>query len=408
MLELYDYQLEAVSKLKNGSILAGETGTGKSRTALAYYFFVVCGGKLKVNGKGSYEPMTNPKDLYIITTAKKRDSYEWLDELQPFMLVYGRNDIMQGVTVTVDSWNNIKKYSKVFGAFFIFDEQRVTGSGPWVKAFLDIARKNQWILLSATPGDKWLDYIPVFIANSFYRSKTDFYRRHCIFNQFTKYREVIGYYDEGILQRHRDELLVPMEVEKTTVPHHIDIWCNYDRMLYKTIWRDRWNPFENEPITETSKLFHLLRRVANDDPSRLVNLRKILESHRRCIIFYNFTYELQSIRALLTELHICTGEWNGELHTPVPDGDRWAYLVQYSAGAEGWNCISTNIVVFYSLSYSYRQTKQAEGRIDRANTPYVDLYYYVFKSKSPIDVAIMRALSNKKNFNESRFLRRKR
>jgi hypothetical protein len=47
---------------------------------------------------------------------------------------------------------------------------------------------------------------------------------------------------------------------------------------------------------------------------------------------------------------------------------------------------------------------QAAGRIDRLNTPFTDLYYYVFKSGAPIDQAIDRALRAKRNFNEKLFL----
>ena len=406
MLSLYDYQIAAISQMKNGCILAGDVGTGKSRTALAYYFICVAHGMLNINGEGSWVRPDDPIDLYIITTAKKRDSREWDEELVPFGMVVGKNEL--GMNVVVDSWNNIQKYRKVNGAFFIFDEQRVVGSGAWVKSFLDISRKNKWILLSATPGDTWSDYIPVFVANGFYKNKSDFSRQHCVYSRFAKYPKIERYINQGVLIRHRSDILVEMHNTKSTVPHHIDILCAYDRVLYKSIWKDRWNPYDDQPITETGKLFYLLRRVVNDDPTRLVNLRKILESHRRCIIFYNFTYELNSIRSLVDELHIRSGEWNGELHTDIPDGDRWVYLVQYTAGCEGWNCISTDTIVFYSQSYSYRQTKQAEGRIDRANTPYIDLYYYHLKSKAPIDVAIERALREKHNFNEKKYLKRSR
>lgn len=406
MINLYDYQIEAVNKMKNGCILAGDVGTGKSRTSLAYYYIRVCGGSLNINGTGKWSKMRTPRNLYIITTAKKRDSREWEEELLPFGLAKGDNKDGHKVTVVIDSWNNIKKYTKVYGAFFIFDEQRVVGSGSWVKSFLDITRKNSWILLSATPGDTWSDYIPVFVANRFYKNRTEFTREHCVYARFAKYPKIERYVNEGILLRHRMDILIEMHGEKHTVPHHIDIYCDYNRMAYKSIWKDRWDPYDQEPILETGKLFYLLRRVVNADQSRLEHLRKIFESHRRCIVFYNYTYELESIRALLTELHICSGEWNGQLHTEIPDGDRWVYLVQYIAGSEGWNCISTDTIVFYSQSYSYRQTKQAEGRIDRANTSYVDLYYYHLKSKAPIDVAIERALRDKHNFNEKTYLKR--
>lgn len=406
MLELYDYQLKAIDRMKNGCVLAGETGTGKSRTALAYYFLKECGGRLKINDKGSFHQMTNPRDLYIITTAKKRDSHDWNDELIFFLLIEGPNPELRNVNVKIDSWNNIHKYRKVYGAFFIFDEQRVSGTGKWVKSFLDITKRNHWILLSATPGDTWKDYIPLFVANGFYKHATEFNRKHCVYSRYAKYPEIIGYMNEPLLEQHRDEILIPMVTQKKTIPHDIDIWCNYDRFLYRSIWKDRWDPFNNEPILETGKLFYLLRRVVNDDESRYQRVLEILETHRRAIIFYNFTYELQRLRSILTGANICTGEWNGELHTGIPAGDRWVYLVQYIAGAEGWNCISTDTIIFFSQSYSYRQTKQAEGRIDRANTPYVDLYYYKLKSKAPIDISIERALNEKQNFNENKYWRK--
>lgn len=402
-MDLYDIQIDAIDRMKNGCILAGDVGSGKSRTSLAYYYLKVCDGKLKINGKGSFGKMQYPRDLYIITTAKKRDSLEWEEELSWFRLTSGENKEMH-VTVTIDSWNNIKKYKKVVRSFFIFDEQRVVGYGAWTKAFLDIARKNQWILLSATPGDTWSDYIPVFIANRFYKSKSEFNANHCVFSRFTKYPRIERYINEGILIRHRNDILVRMEFVRLTVPHKINLFCDYDKTLYKTIWKDRWDPYDNLPIEETGKLFYLLRKAVNSDDSRCERVREIFASHRRSIVFYNYTYERDILRRLFSEDGIDIGEWNGQVHSDVPDSEEWAYLVQYSAGCEGWNCITTNCMIFYSQSYSYRMTHQAEGRIDRLNTPYKDLYYYYLKSRSPIDLAISAALANKKNFNERSFI----
>ena len=394
---LDEKQLGAVNKMKNGCILAADVGTGKSRTSLAYYYLIACTGRLRINGKGEDAPMKDPRDLYIITTAKKRDSLEWQEEMLPFR-------IESQVKVTVDSWNNISKYTKVYGAFFIFDEQRVVGYRKWTKSFLNIARKNRWILLSATPGDKWADYIPVFVANGFYKNKTDFNRQHVIYSPFvTSYPKIEGYRDEGKLIRYRNDILVRMTLDKNTNPIEIPVEVFYDRALYKKVWRDRWNPYENEPIAETGKLLYLLRKVVNSDGSRIDAVRSICESHQRVVIFYNYTYELNALRRLFEGLGFDIGEWNGEVHTVVPEGPRWAYLVQYSAGCEGWNCITTDTMIFYSQSYSYRQTKQAEGRIDRLNTPFKDLYYYKLKSKAPIDLAIARALASKKDFNERSF-----
>lgn len=396
-IEMYDCQLEAVAKMKNGCVLCGGVGSGKSRTSLAYYYISECEGSMKINGEGAFAKMKKPRDLYIITTAKKRDSLEWEDEAHWFCLD-------EQVTVTVDSWNNIKKYQNVVGAFFIFDEQRVVGWGAWTKAFLNITRKNKWVLLSATPGDTWSDYIPVFVANGFYRNKTDFNAKHCVFSRFSKYPKIERYVDEGILIRHRRDILVPIELLKKTRELKINMHVDYDPQLYKRVWRDRWDPYDNEPIAETGKLLYLLRKVVNSDESRIRAVERIVESHPRVIIFYNYTYELHALRGLFKRIGMEYGEWNGEVHSDIPSADRWAYLVQYTAGCEGWNCISTDAMIFYSQTYSYRQMTQAEGRISRLNTPYKDLYYYRLKSSAPIDIAIARALSMKRNFNEREFV----
>jgi len=404
MIELYDHQLKAIEKMKNGCILCGGVGTGKSRTALAYYYIYDCQGSLVINSKGSLGEMKTPRDLYIITTAKKRDSEEWKWECYPFGLTTDPDDNINHIRVTIDSWNNIKKYSNVFGAFFIFDEQRVCGSGAWVKAFLNISRKNNWILLSATPGDTWSDYIPVFIANGFYRNKTDFNEQHVIFSRFAKYPKIDRFINTGILIKHRNDILIMMKYNKLTNPIHQSVMVSYDKQLYLNVWRDRWDPYDSCPVQETGKLFYLMRKVVNSDRSRLEALSHILEEKTSAIIFYNFTYELLMMRELLDSYKIQYAEWNGEKHEPVPVGSRWVYMVQYSAGCEGWNCITTDTIIFYSQNYSYRMTTQAEGRIDRLNTPFKDLYYFHFKSNAPIDLAIARALKNKKNFNEKSFI----
>lgn len=398
-IKLNEYQSKAIRKMKNGCILVGDVGSGKSRTALAY-FIVSCGAVLMNDGDDNWNYLPgviNLRQLYIITTAKKRDSKEWEDECLPFLFP---SDL-----VTVDSWNNIKKYKDVVGAFFIFDEQRVVGSGAWVKAFLNIARKNKWILLSATPGDKWTDYIPVFVANGFYKNKTEFTRRHCVYARFAKYPKIERYVDEYELMKHKTDISVPLPVTRHTTPYHIYYKTDYDKVLWKRVWKDRWDPWENEPIDETGKLFYLLRKVANDNASRYNLVREISQSHGRVIIFYNFSYELHALRQIAEENGIEYGEWNGEVHSEVPTGSRWFYLVQYSAGCEGWNCITTNAMIFFSQSYSYRMTKQAEGRIDRMNTPFNELYYYHLSSTAPIDLAIARALKQKHDFNQNTYLK---
>lgn len=415
-MQLYSHQIKAIEKMKNGSILCGDVGTGKSRTAIAYFYTKVCGGNMEVNYEGSWGAPAAPRDLFIITTAKKRDSKEWLFECAPFGLCEDPNLSVSGIRVVVDSWNNIKKYTKVVGAFFIFDEQRVCGYGAWVKAFLNITRKNQWILLSATPGDTWSDYIPVFIANGFYHNKKDFNSKHCVFNPFTNYPKIEKYINTGLLMRHRKDILVHMKYKKKTEQVHHYCECSYDKKLYLTVFRDRWDPYDNCPIDETGKLCYLLRKVVNSDPSRIETVDNIVHGHRKVIIFYNFTYELEMLRKLFDGMKVLTidsegsrtepfpyAEWNGEKHEPIPEGSHWAYLVQYNAGCEGWNCITTDCIIFFSQTYSYRVSVQAAGRIDRMNTPYEALYYYHLKSSAPIDQAIARALRSKKNFNEKAF-----
>lgn len=398
-ISLYDYQLDAVRRMKNGCILCGGVGSGKSRTALAYYYQEQ-GGKLDTK---NYVNMQNPRDLYIITTARKRDTKEWEGELVPFLLSTNPDVAYYKNKVVVDSWNNIGKYRDVYGAFFIFDEQRVVGSGAWVKAFLNIARKNKWILLSATPGDTWSDYIPVFVANGFYKNKTAFIREHIVYSRFTKYPKIDHFINTGKLIRYRNDILVTMDFERPTVSHHEDIFCRYDIAKYKDASKLRWDPFKNEPITNAAGLCYVWRKIVNTDDSRQVALLELFEKHPRMIIFYNFNYELDILREVFGNLECEMGEWNGQVHQPVPSSRQWVYLVQYAAGAEGWNCITTDTIVFYSQNYSYKVMQQAAGRIDRLNTKYIDLYYYHLKSRSGIDLAISRALSQKRNFNEGKY-----
>ena len=398
-ISLYDYQLDAVRRMKNGCILCGGVGSGKSRTALAYYYQEQ-GGKLDTK---NYVNMQNPRDLYIITTARKRDTKEWEGELVPFLLSTNPDVAYYKNKVVVDSWNNICKYKDVYGAFFIFDEQRVVGSGAWVKAFLNIARKNKWILLSATPGDTWSDYIPVFVANGFYKNKTAFIREHIVYSRFTKYPKIDHFINTGKLIRYRNDILVTMDFERPTVSHHEDIFCRYDIAKYKDASKLRWDPFKNEPITNAAGLCYVWRKIVNTDDSRQVALLELFEKHPRMIIFYNFNYELDILREVFGNLECEMGEWNGQVHQPVPSSRQWVYLVQYAAGAEGWNCITTDTIVFYSQNYSYKVMQQAAGRIDRLNTKYVDLYYYHLKGRSGIDLAISRALSQKRNFNEGKY-----
>lgn len=379
--------------MHNGCILVGGVGSGKSRTSLAYYYIRECKGNLEKE-----IPMKEPKDLYIITTARKRDTLEWNKEIAPFCLA------SEGVKVTVDSWNNVAKYVSVRNAFFIFDEQRVVGSGTWAKSFVKIARVNRWILLSATPGDTWMDYVPVFVANGFFRNPTDFKNQHVVYARFSKYPKVDYYLATRKLQKMRDSILVNMDYKKRTGSVYTNVQPQYDRALYHDCQKNRWNPYENKPMQNASELCFVLRRIVNSDPSRAEKLTDLAMIHPKMIIFYNYNYERELLREWAKKTRIFASEYNGERHDPVPEKESWVYLVQYTAGAEGWNCIATDTVVFFSLNYSYKTMTQAAGRIDRLNTPYQLLYYYRFVSSAPIDLAVRKALNSKKNFNESAFV----
>lgn len=415
-------QREAIDRMFTGCILNGGTGSGKSRTALAYYFKEQ-GGQIDPE----YIYAKDPKDLYIITTAAKRDKLEWDEELIPFLMRRKDNDIY-GNTVAVDSWNNIKKYTDVKGAFFIFDEDKIQGNGAWVKAFHEIAKHNDWIVLSATPGDTWADYIPVFIANGFYKNRSEFNREHVVWKRCNTYWAVDRYLNTGRLIRLRNKILIDMDVERQTVKHHEDIYCTFDHDLYRKTIKNRTDPYRfeyipceaneegaeivdgeymklvNPPIPQASVLCQIMQHIVNEDESRQAAVLELIESHPKVIIFYNYNYE----RDILLNLGYPEGteiaEWSGHAHQPVPKGDRWVYLVQYTAGCEGWNCVTTDTIIFYSQNYSYKVVAQAEGRIDRLNTPFTDLYYYHLKSHSSIDVAISKALDQKKKFNENRWL----
>lgn len=400
-IALYDYQLDAVERLRSGCILCGGVGSGKSRTSLAYYFAKECGGKLDADG---YSPMLNPKNLCIITTARKRDTKEWEGELAPFLLSTDKESCFyKDVDIRVDSWNNIQKYADVKDTFFIFDEQRVVGSGAWVKAFLKIAKSNHWILLSATPGDTWTDYIPVFLANGFYKNKTEFVTRHVVYSRFSKFPKVDRYLDQSRLMKLRNKILINMDYTRPTHVHHETINVDYNRMLYKEIMAKRWNIYEDMPIVNAAELCYVARKAINSDESRIKAIIELCKDHPKLIVFYNYDYELDILREADYGEGVEVAEWNGHKHEHIPLSDKWVYLVQYTAGAEGWNCIDTDTIVFYSLNYSYKIMVQSAGRIDRMNTPFTDLYYYRLKSSCPLDLAISRALKQKQNFNERRF-----
>ena len=379
------HQETALDKLRDGNILWGGVGSGKSRVGLAYYLLT-----------------REHEDIYVITTAKKRDSMDWVTEAARFGVGTARDATLAGV-MTVDSWNNLEKYTHIKNQFFIFDEQRLVGKGAWVKAFLKIARNNRWIMLSATPGDSWMDYIPVFVANGFYRNRTEFKGEHVIQAPFVKYFKVERYVNVNRLVRQRNQILIHMPYPTEKVRHPINVWTEFDEITMARVSHGRWNIFEDKPIRDIGDLFHQMRKVANTDPSRLKAIWELLDKHARLIIFYNFDYELAILRTLKESEDRDYAEWNGHKHEALPTSDKWIYVVQYTAGAEGWNCNTTNAVAFWSLTYSYKLWEQAHGRIDRISSEYEDLYYYYLRSRAAIDWAIWRSLNAKRNFQTKHF-----
>ena len=392
MYELYLNQKEALDKMHNGCILVGDVGTGKSITGLAYFFEKICSGYFK-DGKGFSRVN---KDLYIITTARKRDTFEWEEELNKFNLA--------NVNVIVDSWNNIEKYKDIKNSFFIFDEQRLVGYGKWAKTFIKISKFNEWILLSATPGDSWNDYRTIFIANGFFKNKWEFESNHCLFNPYVKYPVVKKYINTDYLIKCQRKILIRMKSIKKTVRHNVRVYTDYDSEKYNIIFKQRWNVYTNEPCKQISEVCYALRRVCNEHPSKILEILRIYSIHKKAIIFYNFNYELDMLRKMCEDNDIPWTEWNGQKHHAILKGDRWLYLVQYTAGAEGWNCIVTDTIIFMSQTYSYKTLEQASGRIDRLNTPFTDLYYYHLSTTSSIDKRIQSSLKLKKEFKERSFI----
>lgn len=396
-MRLYPHQAEAYEKLRNGSVLCGGVGSGKTHTAMAYYAQNVCNGALDRS-----KPMATPMDLVVITTAKKRDDLDWEDVAIDFGIFRDRENSYGNVSITVDSWNNIKKYLDRENTFFIFDEQRLVGAGTWVKTFLKIAKTNPWILLSATPADTWIDYVPLFIAHGFYRNRTDFVEQHVVWSFHGKYRKIRGFFGVRHLEAYRDAILVEMPFEKHTTRHLITVPVDYDEQMFNQVWKKRWNVYDNVPLIDVSEMHRLGRKVVNTDEDRLRAIEKLGTKHPRMIIFYTHDYELELLRTLMPSMDIPVAEWNGHRHEPVPETERWLYLVQYQAGAEGWNCTTTDAIVFYSLTYSHKLFEQSQGRIDRLDSPFDDLWYYLLISGAKIDQIIWRALSTKKNFHEGR------
>lgn len=387
MFELMEHQKDAIAQLGNGKILYGGVGSGKSATAVGYYV-----------------KNESPRDVVVITTAKKRDSLDWERTAAGFGLGTQRTGTIHGC-IKIDSWNNIGRYCDHVDAFFIFDEQRLVGSGVWVKSFLKIAKRNRWIMLSATPGDTWIDYAPVFIANGWYKNITDFKQEHVVYAPYVKFPKIVRYVGTDKLDRLRNTILVEMPYVKHTERIMNYLHVGYDKEMWDTAVKKRWHPYEDRPIKDIGELFRVMRKIVNSDPSRLETVVDLMKLHPRLIIFYNFNYELDILRLLggtfYNDGSYEVAEWNGHKKQAVPTSDRWVYLVQYVAGAEAWECTSTDAMVLYSLTYSYKNFMQAQGRIDRLDTKYTDLYYYILASWAPIDNYIRRALREKKNFNES-------
>lgn len=390
-MKLRTHQLKAVQELRNGKILCGDVGSGKTITALSYFVQKVT------------KNLNVPRDLYVITTARKRDDLDWEKEAATLGLSVDPTVSAGGIRVTVDSWQSMHKYEDVKGAFFIFDEQRLVGSGTWVKTFYKIAARNQWIMLSATPGDNWMDYIPVFVANGIYKNRSQFIEEHVIYKPYRQFPVVDRYITTWLLETHRKSILVEMPFDRGSLRHVENIFTPYDKEALRRVTKDRWNQYKERPIRNSAELFALMRRVLNGDPQRLDAVRELLAKHPRMIIFYNFDYELELLRGFCGTEGLAYSEWNGHKHEAVPEGERWVYLVQYSAGSEAWNCITTDTMVFYSLNYSYKVIHQSMGRIDRLNSPYMHLYYYTLRTGAPLDTAIVKAVKTKKVFSESAF-----
>ena len=393
---LYPHQEDAIKRMFNGCVLNGTVGSGKSRTGI-YYYFQRYGGSVQ-----PFKPMRKgAPDLIIITTAKKRSDLEWERELVPFLLSTKEKNI-SGNKVFVDSWNNIKKYENRTGCFILFDENKTNGKGAWANAFLKMTKHNEWILLSASNGDRWTDYETLFVAEGFFKNRTEFRREHLIISNYGGFPQVTGYRGEERLFRLRDRVLVDMDFKRHTVQHHEDVYVKYDIQKYKEVIKTRWDCYRDEPITRASGLCHVLRRIVNEDESRQVALLELLEEHPKAIIFYNHDNELDILLNLGYAEGTKIAQYNGHKHEPIPEGDKWVYLVNYNA-CEAWNSTSTNCIIFFSQNYSYKVMIQAAGRIDRLTTPFTDLYYYHLKSRSGIDLAISKALSQKKKFNEKRW-----
>lgn len=374
-LTLYPWQEKAVNELASGKVLYGEVGSGKTFTALVFY-------------KKNYGHLP----LYVITTAKKRDTGDWEKEAG-----------VVGITeLTVDSWNNIKEYVDISNAFFIFDEQRAVGYGTWSLSMIKIAwNSNKWVMLTGTPGDRWIDYMTLFIANGWYKNKTDFINQHVEYDRFAKYPRVKAYHNQAKLQNYRKSILVGMHMVRKTERERIDIVAGYNKEKYMWAKNLKRNPDTGKPFKGAGEYTQFARKLVSTSKGRVEQLERLLAFIERPIVFYNYDYERDILLQSITKLGLTYAEWSGHKHQSVPTGEHWVYIVQYTAGAEGWNCTTTDSMIFYSPNYSYKMMEQAEGRIDRLNTSYTHLKYYFLQSESPIDHSVFNAIKKKKKFNES-------
>lgn len=370
-----DYQKRAINQMHNGCILCGGVGAGKSLTSLGYID--------KVYPSGT---------VYIITPARKRNTGEWFDDIR-------KND-MDETRFVVDSWNNLSKYKDVKDAFFLFDEQKVSGKGTWAKSLIRIAKSNQWILLSATPGDTYDDYATVLIANGFVRNRTTWYDEYCV-TKSQPFFHIVDHKNKDVIDMMIRRIFIKMDYQsdKKRIERVIPIQAR-SAGEEKEILMTHKAPGAQMPFTTFAAAIAYVRMNCYDKSKKTEALRKIIEKHKKIIVFYNFLSEKLEIERAAIDANVTINFYNGQRHDPIPDTDEWVYGVQYNSGAEAWNCITTNAMVFYSPNYSYKTMEQAHGRIDRVNSPYECLYYYMLLNELNIDNKVMNALSSKKDFNE--------
>jgi len=125
------------------------------------------------------------------------------------------------------------------------------------------------------------------------------------------------------------------------------------------------------------------------------------------VVFYNFTKEKEDLIKVMKKLKKKIYEVSGQ-KSDIPTKNDWSdiknsvTIVQYQAGSAGIELQYANVVVFYSLTYSYQDYEQALGRCYR-NGQDKKVTAYRFMAKDTIEMAIFGALRNKKDFNEKLF-----